>query len=77
VLLIVLDGRTVNEGASFELGVAYALEKTCLGLQTDPRRLLPIGNNPMIDAALSQVFASIHELICWASRWTPDGASSP
>src|SRR5277367_6492880 len=29
VCLIVLDGRTVDEGAAFELGFSYALGKAC------------------------------------------------
>lgn len=62
-LLIVLDGRTVDEGAAFELGYAYAIGKPCYGLQTDPRRLLPTGNNPMIGQALIAVAESVHELI--------------
>ena len=53
VLLILLDGRTVDEGAAFEFGYAFALGKTCVGLQTDVRRLLTTGNNPMIDCGLN------------------------
>ena len=34
VLVIVMDGRTVDEGASFELGYAYCLGKKCVGLKT-------------------------------------------
>ena len=68
VFLIVLDGRSVDEGASFELGVAYTLEKTCVGLQTDPRRLLPLGNNPMVEGALSVIFRSVDDLIKWAAE---------
>lgn len=68
ILLIILDGRTVDEGASFELGFAYALGKTCYGLQTDPRKLLPIGNNPMIEGSLQRVFISIDELTKWVSE---------
>src|SRR5262245_47713244 len=48
-VLIVLDGRAIDEGAAFELGYAFALGKECFGLQTDVRRLLSTGNNPMID----------------------------
>ena len=66
VLLIVLDGRTVDEGASFELGYAYSKHKTCYALQTDPRRLLQTGNNPMIDGACTKVFTSLEELTVWA-----------
>ena len=65
ILFIVLDGRTVDEGACFELGVAYTLGKICLGLQTGPRRLLEIGNNPMITASLDYIFLSTHEVESW------------
>lgn len=64
-LLIVLDGRAVDEGAAFELGVAFALGKKCFGLQTDPRRLLPAGNNPMIASPLAHIFSSLGELQHW------------
>jgi nucleoside 2-deoxyribosyltransferase len=63
VFLIILDGRTVDEGAAVELGIAYALKKECIGLQTDPRRLLPNGNNPMINGAVLTVFCSVQALI--------------
>ena len=66
VLIISLDGRTVDEGAAFELGFAYALGKPCYGLQTDTRRLLPSGNNPMIEFSLRSVFRSLEELRSWA-----------
>jgi nucleoside 2-deoxyribosyltransferase len=66
VLLIVLDGRAIDEGAAFELGYAYAQGKCCVGLQTDPRRLLLTGNNPMIDCAVSEVFLSVTDLLAWA-----------
>lgn len=65
ILLIVLDGRSVDEGACFELGLAYALGKVCVGLQTDQRRLLPTGNNPMLEAALLHVFSGVVELVAW------------
>lgn len=66
VLLIVLDGRAIDEGAAFELGVAYARKKKCVALQTDIRRLLPIGNNPMIDCAVESVFENVESLLAWA-----------
>jgi nucleoside 2-deoxyribosyltransferase len=66
VFLIVLDGRSVDEGASFELGFAHALGKRSVGLQTDPRRLMRCGNNPMIDAALECIFPSVDALLAWA-----------
>ena len=63
--LILLDGRAVDEGACFELGYAYSKGKVCLGLQTDPRRLLLDRNNPMIDVALSLRFERVDALIHW------------
>ena len=68
-LLIVLDGRAVDEGAAFELGFAHALGKPCYGLQTDVRRLLTTGNNPMIDCSIRQVFREVDELVSWAGRF--------
>jgi nucleoside 2-deoxyribosyltransferase len=65
LFLIILDGRSVDEGAAFELGYAFAPKKHCVGLQTDPRRLLPYGNNPMVSGALERVFTSLDELADW------------
>lgn len=67
-LLIVLDGRSIDEGAAFELGVAYAYGKPCVGYQSDPRRLLPVGNNPMISSALKIVTDNAAELTDWLCR---------
>ena len=65
LLLAVLDGRTIDEGVSIELGYAYALKKKCFGLQTDPRRLLPYGNNPMVENVLDETFTDFVELEQW------------
>ena len=70
ILLIILDGRTVDEGASFELGFAYALGKPCFGLQTDDRHLLTTGNNPMLENSLHHVFQDVSELLAWAARYS-------
>lgn len=70
VLLVVLDGRAIDEGASFELGLAYAEDRTCIGLQTDPRRLLPTGNNPMIEASCDEIFDSVDALVDWAREFS-------
>jgi nucleoside 2-deoxyribosyltransferase len=72
-VLIVLDGRTVDEGAVFELGFAFACGKPCVGYQSDPRRLLPVGNNPMIACALIQVFDNPQALAEWAHRLSHHG----
>jgi nucleoside 2-deoxyribosyltransferase len=71
VLVIILDGRTVDEGAAFELGYAFALGKACVGLKTDPRMLLPIGDNPMIEAALRRLFSDESELVHWIENYDP------
>lgn len=65
VLVIVMDGRAIDEGASFELGYAFALGKACVGLKTDSRTLLPFGDNPMIEAALRGIFRDEASLISW------------
>lgn len=75
VLLIVLDGRAVDEGAAFELGFAFARGKACYGLRTDPRQLLATGNNPMIESPLKQTFSRVSDLVSWAeAHWKQHAA---
>lgn len=64
--LIILDGRAVDEGAAFELGVAFSEGKECFALQTDWRQLLPVGQNPMLVGALNQIFYNLDDLVLWA-----------
>ena len=68
VLLIVLDGRTVDEGAAMELGYAYGMEKECIGISTDPRSLLPDGQNPMISCCLDVVVANAQQVIVYLQK---------
>jgi nucleoside 2-deoxyribosyltransferase len=68
VVLAVLDGRVVDEGVAFELGVAFALGKKCIGFRSDSRVLLPWGINPMIQGALSDTVSSLSELAQWIRR---------
>jgi nucleoside 2-deoxyribosyltransferase len=63
MLVAVLDGAHIDEGVAFEIGFAHARGCVCLGLQTDVRRALASGNNPMIGCALSSIFGSARELI--------------
>jgi nucleoside 2-deoxyribosyltransferase len=65
VVVIILDGRSIDEGACFELGYAYAKGKPCYGLQTDPRRLLIHGNNPMIECSCERLFVELDNLVDW------------
>ena len=57
VLLIVLDGRVPDEGATFELGYAYARGKICVGLKTDSRVSEMGTDNAMIVGSLGDNIA--------------------
>jgi len=61
ILLIVLDGRAVDEGAAVELGFAFREGKRCIGYSTDPRCLLPYGQNPMVTGCLENTVHSVEE----------------
>ncbi len=65
-LLINLDGITIDEGAAFELGVAYTLGKACLGIHTDRRRFFNGELNPMLSNSIIKIFDSLEELEDWA-----------
>ncbi len=65
LLIAVLDGAHVDDGVAFEIGFTSALGCDCVGLQTDVRRALPTGNNPMITGGLKQIFATVDELLAW------------
>jgi len=54
--------NTIDEGAAMELGYAYSKGKHCVGYSTDPRSLLPNGQNPMIDGCLDAIAHSHAEL---------------
>jgi nucleoside 2-deoxyribosyltransferase len=69
ILVIVMDGRSVDEGACFELGYAFCLGKACVGLKTDARSLFSFGDNPMIEGALQQIFTDEDELLGWLQGW--------
>jgi nucleoside 2-deoxyribosyltransferase len=69
LLVAVLDGGYIDEGVAFEIGFANGIQTPCVGLQTDVRRALPTGNNPMISQGLSKVFDRIDNLICWMTSW--------
>ncbi len=63
ILLIILDGRTVDEGACVELGMAYAYSKIIIGIQTDVRRFSDNHNNLMIDYSINYgIYNNINEL---------------
>ena len=64
-LVAILDGRTIDEGVAFELGVAFSAKKRCFAIQTDSRCLAIWGNNPMITGALEFLFHSVDDLVAW------------
>ncbi len=76
-VIAVLDGRAIDEGVSFELGVAFSHGKQCIGLQTDSRRLAVWGKNPMIMGAVETVFISVDDLIeCVRTSFLIKGVSN-
>ena len=62
VILCVLDGRVPDEGMCIELGIGYALGKTCIGYLTDQRSLDPYGPSLMIEGCLKETVHSMDEL---------------
>jgi len=50
-------------GVAFEIGYLFALGTPCIALQTDVRRALPSGNNPMIGQALAEIVADETRLL--------------
>ena len=72
ILIAILDGRTIDEGVAFELGIAFSHSKKCIGLQTDSRRLASWGNNPMIAGALEIIFHSVEDLLNWVKTEAQD-----
>lgn len=76
MLVAVLDGAHIDEGVAFEIGFARAIGCCCVGLQTDVRRTLPTGNNPMIQAGLRQIFADLPSLIAFAGDHFGDSVTA-
>ena len=57
ILFMVLDGRTPDEGACVELGIAYANGKRCYGFKSDARSIEQgMDLNPMISGCFSKIF---------------------
>jgi len=70
VLLMVLDGRVPDEGACFELGVAYTQQyltgqqKLLIGLHTDARAAFVSAKlNPMLGVPLAYIAADEEDLL--------------
>ena len=76
-VVAVLDGANVDEGVAFELGFAFARGKPCFGLQTDMRRQLPTGNNPMLSASLCAVYSTAADLVQGLTLFTEKQTQFP
>lgn len=63
IIVVILDGRCIDEGACVELGIGFALGKSCYGLKTDPRTMMNGHINPMVSECLIDIYASIDELL--------------
>lgn len=61
----VLNGRTVDEGVSFELGFGFALGIKLVGYWTDSRVLLPTGMNPMLAGGLDVLIRGEDDFKDW------------
>lgn len=69
LLVAVLDGGHIDEGVAFEIGYMCALGRPCVGLQTDARRALPFGNNPMIARGLRDILGDVDSLVMWVETF--------
>lgn len=57
IVFMNLDGRTPDEGACVELGMAYALGKRCYAFKTDTRAAEEhLDLNPMITGCMIKIF---------------------
>lgn len=57
IIFMVLDGRVPDDGACVELGIAFALDKICIGIKTDCRSLeKDLDLNPLIEGCFSKIF---------------------
>lgn len=64
IFLFVLDGRVPDEGACFELGIAYSNKKHIIGLHTDMRAsFIDSKLNAMIEGSFDKIFTSKQEII--------------
>lgn len=72
IVLFVLDGRVPDEGGCVEIGIAYALGKTCIGFKTDARSFLANEDNLMITGVLkgriARDFDELGDLLVQVSR---------
>ena len=69
ILLFLFDGRVPDEGACFELGMAYAINKKCIGYKTDSRTFVSGYDNLMLSESLESVFDNITSLVEYLNKY--------
>lgn len=65
IILLLLNGRTPDEGACIEVGMGWILNKPCIAFKTDNRAMDEHGdNNIMIDGCINfeKPVSKLHEL---------------
>ena len=73
ILLFLFDGRVPDEGACFELGMAYALGKRCIGLKTDARSFIDGYDNIMLSESLEAMFYEMDALLAHLKHTSAHG----
>lgn len=67
IFLLILDGRVPDEGACVELGIAFMLDKICIGFKTDRRALIDGEDNLMIleilGSRIARSFSDLKEIL--------------
>jgi len=77
IIIVVLDGPSIDDGASFELGYAACLGKTAIGLATDSRRVPGYFRNPMWEGALEKMFYRTEDLCEWSRIFARSARIAP
>jgi len=73
IVVFLFDGRVPDEGACFELGMAYALGKRCIGLKTDARSFIDGYDNIMLSESLEAMFFDTASLLEHLKNTTQNG----
>lgn len=62
-MVCIMDGRVPDEGMCVELGMAFMLDKKCIGYKTDVRTMDEYGDNVMVEGCISKTARSEEELL--------------
>jgi hypothetical protein len=66
-----MRARFKSKPSAFRRAYAYCRGKICIGLKTDVRSLLTMGDNPMVECALRGTFGDMDDVSEWIRnrRW--------